>query len=200
MDRLVVLFLALVSVAPAGFPDSKVVAKNLQSNGFTVDCPSGGSLRMRLRSGDFKIIGRKENKISVRLVGRKADQAQDVTVHFERFANDADLRISGGPKSDLQIAIEIPANSSLVVRMPAGELTIDGVTGNKDVQLHAGDLTIAVGNPEDYAHVDASVNAGDIDGGPFHESHGGLFRSFEKRGPGQYRLHAHVGAGDLTLR
>jgi hypothetical protein len=29
---------------------------------------------------------------------------------------------------------------------------------------------------------------------------GGLFRSFEERGNGKYRLHAHVGAGELTLR
>lgn len=30
-------------------------------------------------------------------------------------------------------------------------------------------------------------------------THGGLFRSFEKRGSGKYRLRAHVGAGDLFL-
>jgi len=47
--------------------------------------------------------------------------------------------------------------------------------------------------------VDASVNAGDVEASPFGESHGGLFRSFKKSGSGKYKLHAHVGAGDLTL-
>jgi hypothetical protein len=35
---------------------------------------------------------------------------------------------------------------------------------------------------------------------PFGESHGGLFRSFRKSGTGKYKLVAHVGAGELTLR
>ena len=48
--------------------------------------------------------------------------------------------------------------------------------------------------------MDASVLSGDLSGRPFGEEHGGLFRSFEKVGNGKYRLHAHVGAGDLTLR
>ena len=34
----------------------------------------------------------------------------------------------------------------------------------------------------------------------FGETKDGLFRSFEKTGTGHYRLHAHVGAGDLNLR
>jgi hypothetical protein len=70
---------------------------------------------------------------------------------------------------------------------------------NKDVELSAGDLNIAVGNAADYSHVDASVMSGDLEAAPF-KSHGGLFRSFEKSGSGRYRLHTHVGAGDLTLR
>jgi hypothetical protein len=88
----------------------------------------------------------------------------------------------------------------LYVRMPAGDLTVEGVSGDKDVELHFGDLTIAVGNAADYSHVDASVMSGDLEAAPFGESHGGLFRSFEKSGSGKYKLHAHVGAGDLTLR
>jgi len=67
------------------------------------------------------------------------------------------------------------------------------------VELSFGDLTIEA-NPEDYAHVDASVYSGDLDAEPFAISKGGLFRSFEKRGPGKYRLHAHVGAGELMLK
>jgi hypothetical protein len=200
MRSLSSILAGLSLLVPSTLAADKIVLKDLQNHAFAVDCPSGSSLRLRLRSGDIRIIGRDSNKISVRLEGRNADQAGDLTVRFERFANDADLRISGGPKNDLQIIVEIPASSSLFVRMPAGDLTIEGVTGNKDVELHAGDLSISVGNPADYAHVRASVNAGDIEAGPFHESHGGLFRSFEKSGPGQYKLHAHVGAGDLTLR
>ncbi len=68
------------------------------------------------------------------------------------------------------------------------------------VELHASDSTIAVGNAGDYSHVHASVVTGDLEAAPFGESHSGVFRSFEKSGRGKYRLHAPVGAGDLTLR
>ena len=61
-------------------------------------------------------------------------------------------------------------------------------------------MTLGVGKADDYGHVDASVNAGDLDAEPFGVSKGGLFRSFDKHGSGKYRLHAHVGAGDLVLR
>ena len=62
------------------------------------------------------------------------------------------------------------------------------------------DLNIDVGSAADYAHVTASVTSGGIDAAPFGESRGGLFRSFEKFGGGKYKLAAHVGAGQLTLR
>ena len=68
------------------------------------------------------------------------------------------------------------------------------------MQLHFGELIVHVGNPGDYSHVNASVNSGGIEAAPFGEDHGGLFRSFEKSCNGKYRLHVHVGAGDLTLR
>jgi len=87
------------------------------------------------------------------------------------------------------------------VRSPAGYLTVSDVIGNKDVELHAGDLTIAVGQPGDSAHADASVLAGDLTASAFGVNKDGIFRSFEKDNTsGKYRLHARVGAGDLTLK
>lgn len=86
------------------------------------------------------------------------------------------------------------------MRIPAGEVEVKDIAGNKDIELHAGELTIAVGSPAEYAQVAASVMTGEIEAEPFGESHGGLFRSFHKSGTGKYKLVAHVGAGELTLR
>ncbi len=194
------LFALLALLAPAGLPDSKLEVKDLQNHPFAVDFPSGSRLRLYLRSGEFRIVGRNDNKIAVHLNGRNADNARELTVRFKRWDNDADLRVFGGPKNDLEVTIEIPSSAMLFIRMPAGDLSVEGVSGDKDVELHAGDLTISVGDAADYGHVDASVFTGDLEAPPFHESHGGLFRSFENHGAGKYRLHAHVGAGDLTLR
>jgi hypothetical protein len=187
-------------LVPAGLPDSELTVKDLQNHPFAVDLPSGSNLRLHLRSGEFRIVGHSDNRVAVHLNGRNAGNARDLTVRFRRSDNTADLRVFGGPKNDLEVTIEVPSSAMLLVRMPAGDLSIEGVSGDKDVELHFGDLTISVGNAADYSHVDASVMSGDLEAAPFGESHGGLFRSFEKNGTGRYRLHAHVGAGDLTLR
>jgi hypothetical protein len=201
--RVLVLFAASAIVTFSPVSDSKetkIELKDIQNHPFVVECPSGTRLRLHLRSGEFRIMGRPDHKITVRLDGRNAINAQDLTVRFERHVDNGDLRISGGPRNDLRVTIEVPASSALYVRMPAGELNVDGVSGDKDVELHAGELTISVGSAADYANVDASVLSGGLEAAPFGESHGGLFRSFEKHGTGKYKLHAHVGAGDLTLR
>src|SRR6266849_6674865 len=189
------LFASLTLLVPAGLPDSKLEVKDLQNHPFVVDFPSGSRLSLHLRSGEFRIVGHDDNKIAVHLNGRNADNARELTVRFKHWDNDADLRVFGGPKNNLEVTIEVPSSAMLFVRMPAGDLS-----GDKDIELHFGDLTIAVGNAADYSHVDASVMSGGIEAAPFGESHGGLFRSFEKNGSGKYKLHAHVGAGDLTLR
>ncbi len=194
------LFTSLALLVPAGLPDSELTVKDLQNHPFAVDFPSGSNLRVHLRSGEFRIVGRGGNKIAVHFNGRNADNARDLTVRFRRSGNDGDLRVFGGPKNNLEVTIEIPSAAILFVRMPAGDLSVEGVSGDKDVELHFGDLTIAVGNAADYSNVDASVMSGGLEAAPFGESHGGLFGSFEKNGSGKYKLHAHVGAGDLTLR
>jgi len=178
----------------------KIEATDLPEHPFRVDYPSGSQISLHLRSGDVRVVGKEGNQISVRVEARDMERAREVKVYFERFENSAELRVSGGPKDNLQIIVEVPKNTGLFVRMPAGQLEIRDVTGDKDVQLHAGDLILHVGDPADYSHVDASVTSGGLEAPPFHEDHGGLFRSFQKSGNGRYRLHAHVGAGDLTLR
>jgi hypothetical protein len=199
--RAVLAILACLSLlAPVGLSQTKLEVSDLQNHPFSVDFPSGGQLRLHLRSGDFRIAGADENKITVQLSGKNADNARDLGVRLKLSSNGAELRISGGPRNDLQVTVHIPKNTGIFVRMPAGELTVEGISGDKDVELHAGDLTISGNSASDYSHVDASVTAGDLEAPPFGESHGGLFRSFHKNGPGKYQLYAHVGAGELTIK
>src|SRR5260370_5271296 len=177
------LFASLALLVPAGLPDSKIEVKDLQNHPFAVDFPSGGKLRLHLRSGEFRIVGRIDNRMAVHFRGRNADNARDLTVRFKRWDNDADLRVFGGPRSNLEVTIEIPSSAMLFVRMTAADLSVEGVSGDKDVELHAGDLTISVGDAAHYGHVDASVLSDDLQAAPFHESHGALFRSFATHGP-----------------
>jgi hypothetical protein len=188
-----------LSVA-SGAAQTKLNVKDIENHPFTADFNSGGKLRMYLRSGDFHIVGGSDNKITVRITGRNAYRASDMRVQLEGSNNSADLTVSGGPKNDLEVTIEVPKKTGLYVRMSAGNLELQHVTGDKDAELHAGELVIGIGDASDYSRVDASVYSGGLEASPFGESHGGLFRSFHKEGNGRYHLHAHVGAGDLTLQ
>src|SRR5260370_21369828 len=86
------LFTSLALLVPAGLPDSELTVKDLQNHPFAVDFPSGSNLRVHLRSGEFRIVGRDSNKIAVHFNGRNADNARDLTVRFRRSGNDGDLR------------------------------------------------------------------------------------------------------------
>jgi hypothetical protein len=195
-----ILFLAVLFTPLALAQSNRIEVRSLSDHPFQVDYASGKQLSIRVRSGDVRVIGSAENKVTVKVEAKDRDRAREVTVRFERLDNSAELGISGGPKNDVRITVEVPKATGLFVRMPFGQLEISDVTGDKDVQLHAGELIVHVGNPADYSHVDASVTTGGLKASPFNEDHGGLFRSFEKSGNGKYKLHAHVGTGDLTLR
>ena len=73
------------------------------------------------------------------------------------------------------------------------------ITGNKNVERAGGNIKIAVGDPEDYSSVDASVKAGDIDASAFGGSRSGLLQHFTWTGHGKYKLTANLGAGNVVL-
>lgn len=195
------LLAALLALsAAAGSAQTRIDVRDIEDHPFTADFNSGGKLRMYLRSGDFRIVGGADDRIMVRVTGRNAYRANDMRVRLDGSKDLASLTVSDGPRNDLEVTIEVPKKTSLFVRMSAGNLELHHVTGDKDAELHAGEMIIDVGDASDYSRVDASVYSGGLEASPFGESHGGLFRSFHKEGNGRYHLHAHVGAGDLTMQ
>ncbi len=161
----------------------------------------GGDLRMHLRSGDIEVRGGDSAVLRVTCHLDYPERAKEVDIEFEPGGKSGTLRIRGGPSNHIRFRIEVPKNTNLYVRSPAGDLSLSGVVGDKDVEIHTGDLVISVGDAADYKHADGSVYAVDLSASAFGVTKDGLFRSFDKNYPaGKYRLHAHVGAGDLVLR
>ncbi len=191
---------AVFFLATTSFAQSRIAVEDLAHHPFEADFSADGQINLHIRSAEIHIIGSDENKIAVRVGGKQGSNSTGMKARFGRSDNSCQLRITGGPHNELTITVQVPKNSNLFVRIFAGDVEVNGITGNKDIELHAGDLTIGVGDAADYAHVKASVSTGEINAKPFGESHGGLFRSFEKSGSGKYKLVAHVGAGDLTLK
>jgi hypothetical protein len=197
------LFLAIALIgltAPAFFATSKSEIVLAGKPHMEFDCPSNMPLRLHVRSGEILIVGADDNKITVDLAGKNADKIQDVKGRLSVANNVANFHLSGGPKNELEIIIHVPKNSDLWARIFAGEVSVQDVIGNKDFELHAGQLTIGVDKPEDYGHVEVSVNAGQVDAEVFGDSKGGLFRSISRDAGGKYRLRAHVGTGQLSVR
>lgn len=199
MLRSSLLFVCAALLSSGCMAQTKLEATDLVHHPFSADFAAGGKLRLRVRSGEVRVIGTDENKISVEVSGRRAWDAEKLKVRLELKDGAASMRIFGGPRNDLTITIRIPSNTDLYARIPFGEVHVNNVANNQDVELHAGELTVDVGEATDYSRVEASVFTGEVDAVPFGETHGGLFRSFRIKGNGRYRVHAHVGAGQLTF-
>lgn len=158
---------------------------------------TGGHVRMHLCPGGIELVGSEKPEIRVSYSPR---EGHDVKVRLQVVGSRADLSISGCPNNNFRLTVEIPRSADLFVRMMAGQLDVQDIRGDKDVELHFGQLTMEVGQPDEIAHIEGSVNSGDLNASAFGVSKGGLFRSFEQRGKGQYHVRAHVGAGQLELR
>jgi hypothetical protein len=191
---LLALPISLVSLAMA--PKTFDIAE-IGKQPIEISFPSGGSLRMDLCSSGVDIRGVQEN--IVRLSYKSENDTSEVRVRLRTSGSEGTLEVDRCPHENFRIVLEVPKLADLHVRMVAGQLDVKGITGNKDLELHFGQLGVEVGRKEDYAHVDASVTTGEVDGAPFEVSKGGLFRSFEREGAGKYRLHAHVGAGQVSF-
>lgn len=156
----------------------------------------GGRIHMSLCPSGIEIVGTDNSAVRISY----HPERDSVHVRLQISGDRADLRLTGCPHNNFQARVEIPKSSDLYVRMFAGQLDVRDVSGNKDIELSFGQLNVDVGKTEQYARVEASVNSGEINASAFDIEKGGLFRSFSQSGPGKYRVHAHVGAGEVDLR
>jgi hypothetical protein len=200
MKSILIFSVLLILSDSALAADAKVQSIEIGKPHMEFDCYGRKRLRLYIRSGEIRLVGSDGGKISVDLSGKNADKIEEVKARFSCQESSAELHITGGPKDELRITVHVPKNVDLFARIPAGSVIVEDITGNKDVELHAGELTIYVGKPSEYGHVSASVYAGEVDAEAFGDNKGGLFRSVSRDNGGPYELHAHVGSGQLTLR
>lgn len=161
--------------------------------------PANGSVKMDLVAGDYLITGTPKEGVRIAWSARDSEALASVQVRADVRDRELKITTDGPSNRGLRFTIQLPNQSDLYVRLSAGDLKLEDVRGNKDVELRAGDLRIDVGRADDYRRVDASLWAGDIKASAFGIFKSGLFRSFDWTGKGNYRLHAHLMAGDLYL-
>jgi hypothetical protein len=155
-------------------------------------------LDIELGSGDYQIVASASDSIAV-VYDEGSDAVRKVKVQIDSGHGQNHIKIAG-EKSNFHAVIEVPRRTDLRVRMNAGGLSIGDVEGNKDIEIVAGNLELNSLRPQDYAQADFSVRVGDVYAPLFKTTKTKLRQSFSTAGPGKYRLHAHVGVGDMTLR
>jgi len=169
----------------------------------TIEQPfsEGGIVTLNLSSGDYTVRAGASDR--VRVQWRAADVEHDKDMQKIQVVSDVFERVlairTKGPTSHARFTIEIPARSDVHLRVRAGDVRIEGIEGNKNVRMRAGDLHIDV-QPESLRHVHASVSIGDLQARSLGIEKDGFKNSLNWFGNGQYMLDARVFAGDVTLR
>lgn len=181
-----------------------VFAQTEVTCGQTLQAPmrSGGVLTIDSRPAGLDIVGTDQAAIRVTCRSRDRQDMEGVKVRLSGSGGTDKLKIHGGESrhGGAQIRIEVPRRTSVRVGMGAGQVTVENLEGNKDIELYAGQITISSKHRWDYRSVDASVTIGQVSAPAYGEDKGGFFRSFSKEDPnGVYRLHAHVTTGQIVL-
>jgi hypothetical protein len=156
---------------------------------------AGGKIDLQLESGNYEVHPSTGNRVRIATDEHIGDASVEVTVD----GTNASIKTTSTPNR-FHATIEVPATSDLVVHLTAGNFELEGISGNKDITSNAGNIKVSVGNPDDYATVDASLKAGDIDASAFGGSKSGVMPHFTWSGPGKRTLRADLGAGNLVLR
>jgi hypothetical protein len=161
---------------------------------------SGGSVRLSLSPGDYIVRAGADDRVVVRWSPDQDVRVKDlrkVSIVVHTAGSSATIT-TDGPTKHLRFTIEIPSRSDLYLRARAGDVTVEGIEGNEDIRMTAGDLTIDV-RPSSLSRAHASVTFGDLAARPLGISKGGIKRSLDWAGVGTYTLDARLFAGDLTL-
>lgn len=195
--------LAFIAVFGLGLP--AVASGPVVTHTQTFDFAPGGTLRIHVSAGDVKIIrGSDAQHVLLRYTAKSNDDGEDassrVQTRFDVKGSQVEIDLKGrmNGSCNLDVVVEVPSPINLALRMGAGDVALDGVQGNIDVQDHVGDIRVSPGPEKQYSLIQASTRIGDLDGMPG-PVHGWLGKSGKVMGTGQYRLYAHVGVGDVHL-
>ena len=99
-----VLFLAISS-----FPQNKVeLEHDFAHHPCYVEFAPRRQLELHIRPAQIHLIGGDEDRIVVRVRGRQALDSKDIEARFEKHGNSGVLEITGGPRNDVNITVQVP--------------------------------------------------------------------------------------------
>jgi hypothetical protein len=191
--------LACLFCAPAAFASSD---QYQESHSVTQEFVAGGVLHARMSVGDMRITRSSSNQIHLNytIKSNKESRLKECTVEFNVHGSEANLELRCPTTSNTQfdVELEVPGNTRLDVHEKVGDLTVEKIEGDKDLELSVGDIRVTDENPS-YRYINASTSIGDVSGDGYGESNGWLGKTLKYHGEGSYELRAHVSVGDVRL-
>ncbi|HWY19590.1 MAG TPA: DUF4097 family beta strand repeat-containing protein [Candidatus Acidoferrum sp.] len=166
------------------------------------DFVAGGMLHVRLSVGDVHIKRGDSNQIRLHYTvkSRRESRVKESHVDIEIRGHDAHIEFHAptGGNTQFDVELEVPQTTSLDVHEKVGDLTVENLEGDKDLELGVGDIRVAAERVS-YHLVRASAGIGDVNSDGYGETSGWLGKTLKYHGEGKYELRAHVGVGDINL-
>lgn len=163
---------------------------------------SGGYVHVRLSVGDLHIKRGDSARIRLEYTvkSRRESHLKEARVDFDVRGNDAtvEFHAPAGGNTQFDVELEVPATTHLDIHQKVGDLTVDSIEGDKDLNLGVGDIRISTEHAG-YRLVNASTGIGDVNSEGYGETSGWLGKTLKYHGDGKYELRAHVGVGDIKL-
>lgn len=196
---IVSLFLGLVGAAPfCAASDWKYEETHRDARDFM----AGGYVHVRLSVGDIHVKRGDSTQIKVEYTvkSERESNVKEARMEFEVQGNNARIEFHShmGGNTEFDVEIEVPQSTNIDVHEKVGDLTVDNIEGDKDLELGVGDVRIADGH-SGYRTIRASTGIGDINSPGYGETSGWLGKTLKYHGEGKYELRAHVGVGDIHL-
>jgi hypothetical protein len=166
------------------------------------DFVAGGMVHVRLSVGDLHIRRGDSDKIRLHYTVKswRESHVKDAHVDIDVHGRDANIEFHAPTSGNTQfdVELEVPQNTNLEVHEKVGDLRIEEIEGDKDLELGVGDIRVAFGRAA-YHLVRASTSIGDVNTSTGDVSAGLLGKTLKYHGDGKYELRAHVSIGDITL-
>jgi len=197
------LFFATVAHAQASTFGSQSTAPFSQTRAFA----PGQQVHLEINVGDLRILANPdEHQLRLVIQPKRAissEEAKSWLLQFDVNGSRANIRLHM-PKHGNQsgtVTLYVPASTALDVDLEVGDLTIEGISGDKDLSVEVGDLKIGGLNPSEYGIVKSSTGIGDVEDSVFSAKQSGWLGKSEKVvGSGKYHVRAHVGIGDIRIQ
>ena len=169
------------------------------------------NLRIQWKVGDLRILkGTDPNNIHIRYTVRTSRESDLQNAKVEFGTHESILTITADSsyrhETSIDADIEIPDPMTLDVHLKVGDVNVEGIHGDKTLDVSVGDIRVEMGSEPEYRTVRAKTGIGDVSWSRNGQQtdrlreNGWLGKKLSYDSNGKFELRAQVSVGDIQLR